>query len=452
MINANSVSRCITDKNTFYSLQQAESLGFDFVVAPLTDPSYRPDEGNTRNSDGSMQPPMLPGRVLHTLSSGAISNQIVGVVSDWIDLDSADQSVRSTSANVMKRELGWASHLTTQACIIPYPRHLQNPNYAQCINSFVSDPLFGMALWMHVPLREEDSMDDIDDSWEVWNSVRFLCEHNKKLGILLDLGETLPDREGLGRWWGEPVRAILIKTENFESNRGGYPILSNEHMEFVVRAMQKGVQVVIDARSIWGNTSCARDEWPSISQLSSSLPSSDQVPPPPPVAQIGTTSAVSNGDGQRLGVEAVRDYWGYISYLFRKQPTLDETEILEIPYRDFLQAPLQPLQDNLESQTYETFERDRPKYEGYQAAIECALREYKPCTAGERIILMVVGAGRGPLVAAAISASEAANRNVFIVAVEKNPNAVVHLHARAQAEGYVLAIYFSFPDYVLYRI
>jgi hypothetical protein len=40
------------------------------------------------------------------------------------------------------------------------------------------------------------------------------------------------------------------------------------------------------------------------------------------------------------------------------------------------------------------------------------------------------------LVAAAISASEAANRNVFIIAVEKNPNAVVHLHARAQAEGY----------------
>jgi protein arginine N-methyltransferase 5 len=294
-----------------------------------------------------------------------------------------------------------------------------------------------MALWMHVPLYPEDSMDDRDDSWEVWNSVRFLCEHNKKLGILLELGETLPDREGIERWWGEPVRAILIKTENFKSNGRGYPILSNEHVEFVIRAMQRGVQVVIDARSIWGDSSCVREEWPSISQLSSALPPSQIAPPPPPAAPIRTTNVVSDGDRQSLGVEAVRDYWGYISYLFRKQPPLDETEILEIPYRDFLQAPLQPLQDNLESQTYETFERDRPKYEGYQAAIECALREYKSCPIEEKIVLMVVGAGRGPLVAAAISASEAANRNVFIIAVEKNPNAVVHLHARAQAEGYV---------------
>lgn len=436
MLNRSNVSRCITNNNAFDSLQQAESLGFDFIVAPLTDPSYRPDEGNTRNPDGSMQPPMLPGRVLHTLSSGAISNQIVGVVSDWVDLDSADQSVRAISTNAMKRELGWASHLTTQACIIPYPKHLQNPNYAQCINSFVSDPLFGMALWMHVPLYPEDSMDDSDDSWEVWNSVRFLCEHNKKLGILLELGETLPDREGIERWWGEPVRTILIKTENFKSNGRGYPILSDEHVEFVIRAMQRGVQVVIDARSIWGDSSCVREEWPSISQLSSALPPSQIAPPPPPVAPIRTTNVVSDGDRQSLGVEAVRDYWGYISYLFRKQPPLDETEILEIPYRDFLQAPLQPLQDNLESQTYETFERDRPKYEGYQAAIECALREYNSCPIEEQIVLMVVGAGRGPLVAAAISASEAANRNVFIIAVEKNPNAVVHLHARAQAEGY----------------
>ena len=33
----------------------------------------------------------------------------------------------------------------------------------------------------------------------------------------------------------------------------------------------------------------------------------------------------------------------------------------EGPYYDYLQAPLQPLMDNLESQTYETFERDPVK-------------------------------------------------------------------------------------------
>jgi len=432
-------------------LQQAESLGFDFIVAPLTDPSYRPNEGNNRNSDGSLQPPMLPGHVLHTLSSGAISNQIVGVVSDWIDLDSADPSVRKMSANVMKRELEWASHLTTQACIVPYPEHLHSPNYAQCINLFVSDPSFAMTLWMHAPLCDDDSMIDREDPWEVWNSLRFLCEHSRKLGIILELGETLPCRESTERWWGEPIRALLINTERFSKNERGYPILSNGHVNFVIRAMQMGVQVVIDARSIWGDSSRSGGEWPCISELTSSLPSNQLIPPPPPVSPIDTMNVVSDGDKESSGVEAVRGYWGYISYLLRKQPPLDETEILEIPYRDFLQAPLQPLQDNLESQTYETFERDRPKYEAYQAAIEYALREYNPYAPEEQIVLMVVGAGRGPLVAAAISASEAAKRNVFIIAVEKNPNAVVHLHARAQAEGYVFKIYFKTKIFINVR-
>jgi hypothetical protein len=35
--------------------------------------------------------------------------------------------------------------------------------------------------------------------------------------------------------------------------------------------------------------------------------------------------------------------------------------------RDYLQAPLQPLMDNLESATYETFEKDASKYICYEA-------------------------------------------------------------------------------------
>ncbi len=42
------------------------------------------------------------------------------------------------------------------------------------------------------------------------------------------------------------------------------------------------------------------------------------------------------------------------------------------------QAPLQPLQDNLESQTYETFEKDGTKYATYQAAVAAALRDRVP--------------------------------------------------------------------------
>jgi type II protein arginine methyltransferase len=47
---------------------------------------------------------------------------------------------------------------------------------------------------------------------------------------------------------------------------------------------------------------------------------------------------------------------------------------------------------------------------------------------------MVVGAGRGPLVKAAINASKDANRVLRIVAVEKNANAVITLRNMAIME------------------
>ena len=43
------------------------------------------------------------------------------------------------------------------------------------------------------------------------------------------------------------------------------------------------------------------------------------------------------------------------------------------------------------------------------------------------VLVMVLGAGRGPLVRAALKASETSGRKVKVIAVEKNTNAVVTL-------------------------
>ncbi|PSC71639.1 arginine N-methyltransferase [Micractinium conductrix] len=103
-----------------------------------------------------------------------------------------------------------------------------------------------------------------------------------------------------------------------------------------------------------------------------------------------------------------------------------------------LESPLQPLQDNLESQTYETFERDGTKYTTYEEAVyRCLLDRVPQEEAESRVtVLMVVGAGRGPLVAASLRASVRARRRIRIYAVEKNPNAVVTLQNRAIADGW----------------
>ena len=57
------------------------------------------------------------------------------------------------------------------------------------------------------------------------------------------------------------------------------------------------------------------------------------------------------------------------------------------------QVPLQPLQDNLELQTYETFERDTPKYAAYEQAVHDALLDRVPQSeaATRTTVLMVRG-------------------------------------------------------------
>lgn len=47
-------------------------------------------------------------------------------------------------------------------------------------------------------------------------------------------------------------------------------------------------------------------------------------------------------------------------------------------FEDYLQIPLQPLMDNLDSNTYEVFEKDPVKYREYQRAIYLALLDRVP--------------------------------------------------------------------------
>lgn len=96
-----------------------------------------------------------------------------------------------------------------------------------------------------------------------------------------------------------------------------------------------------------------------------------------------------------------------------------------------LEIPLQPLYDNLDAYTYEIFEKDPIKYLNYQKAIELALVDRVPDAdiAKRTVILMVVGAGRGPLVRAALNAATNTKRRMKLYVIEKNPNAIITLTA-----------------------
>lgn len=143
-------------------------------------------------------------------------------------------------------------------------------------------------------------------------------------------------------------------------------------------------------------------------------------------------------------------YVQYIKFLFSRHVSTCQSSKSDggySSYRDYLQAPLQPLMDNLEAQIYETFEQDPVKYRQYELAITKRLLEVKerwkamrggdPDTGGgavPTVHIMVVGAGRGPLVACALSAACAVDVCVHIYAVEKNKNAVITLRNRCVSE------------------
>lgn len=150
-----------------------------------------------------------------------------------------------------------------------------------------------------------------------------------------------------------------------------------------------------------------------------------------------------------------RLHWEYLSYLFRRMDGLSEEESVEFEYRDYLQAPLQPLQDHLESATYEVFERDATKYVTYERAVHKALVDKfgnlstsntgtgvstssgSGSENGGRVpVVMVVGAGRGPLVQASLRASASSGVKIRVFAVEKNPSAYITLLDLHRREGW----------------
>ena len=62
-----------------------------------------------------------------------------------------------------------------------------------------------------------------------WNTIRTICDSNKKIGIALEITADLPSVEVLDRWCGEPIKCAMVPTSIFLTNRKGFPVLSKAH-------------------------------------------------------------------------------------------------------------------------------------------------------------------------------------------------------------------------------
>ncbi|GLV34518.1 capsuleen [Carabus blaptoides fortunei] len=182
----------------------------------------------------------------------------------------------------------------------------------------------------------------------------------------------------LERWLGEPVKCLIINTNLFITNKKDYPVLSRAHQELIRKFLQLDVQYIIKGKDHHGDIS---------------------------------------------------QYCTYINFLGKKlHVTSSYTDFIQ-GCEDYLQNPLQPLSENLETLVYEVFERDPHKYNQYQLAIQKALEDKRAEREEVELTVMVLGAGRGPLIRAVLNAGEITSCRLKVYAVEKNPHAVNTLYA-----------------------
>ncbi|CAG8622590.1 4955_t:CDS:10, partial [Scutellospora calospora] len=400
------LSRCQEEPNVTLVTAEARELGYDFIFIPITYPGYRRFlfEQLVDSVDINEMKIVEEWRKGYPFSredlvvkNADVSDFVVGKVSDWINLDSPEHSIRINSELILRQQLTWIGHIGISAALIPFPSD-SLMNYARCVNSIFGTVSY-INIWIKIPLILEDEILKSKETltWERWNKFRTLCENHVRLSIALEVTRDLPEDNILDRWFAEPIKAVILPTKIFLTNAKGFPVLSRRHQVFVRRFIKYKPNFVIDCVT----------------------------------------------DGPVHGSGGLAAYQEYVHYLNRTMPELTQVEQFALGYNDFLQSPLQPLMDNLESSTYEVFERDSMKYSLYEKAIHNALLD-RTTGSKEIIVIMVVGAGRGPLVTRSLKAAEKAQIRVRVYAIEKNPSAFVILqNKKAEVWGDKVTIVFS---------
>ncbi|KAF8656778.1 hypothetical protein AX16_002330 [Volvariella volvacea WC 439] len=338
------------------------------------------------------------------------AERLTVMVSDWLELDAADDWVRHDAEIALQQELSYASYLGVSTAILPSPRNREHvASYARVVNACLEKTPF-LQLSIRLPIYNPSALQsavtrsdsassiasgprlvisesakersstgpeqELESTWEMWDVIRTVCDYSTRLSLALDLTPALPTTLGvLKKWMAESVRFIYLPASTFIANAKGYP----HRPTFIL---------------------------------------------------VGANAGLHSRGGELA-------YSQYIRHLEATSPVVQASqkegtvENFAQGYQDYLQAPLQPLMDNLHSATYQTFERDPVKYRHYEEAIYRALVEWP---AQERIVLCVAGAGRGPLISRALNAVTRARRDAFVYAIEKNPNAFVTLQTRQKSE------------------
>ena len=225
------------------------------------------------------------------LDSSDWSSLIVGMISRDLNLESTCQSVRRIAEERLKRELNFSVHLGLAAILLPLNKP-NNSNLSRIIYTYLMKG-GNCQIWVRVPLssqsktrstngtcvqnslkssdkvstcitngrdickddkllsNEESNKDSnlVPDTWEWWDIFRGCANTEKRLFLALSLDKDGTDELRLERWLGEPVKAIILSTSLFLTNKRGCPVLPRAVQSVIKRFIPLKVQYIIEGRN-----------------------------------------------------------------------------------------------------------------------------------------------------------------------------------------------------------
>ncbi|ROW10723.1 hypothetical protein VPNG_05120 [Cytospora leucostoma] len=456
-----------TEALTDQQYGQVLDAGFGFATAPITNghfhervkelyTSHLKHLENSGLSDAEKANPSLPGPTVPTLTNKDTSlfpsSYILNVLaysSPWIDLGSSNPIIASLSRQALNLEVAYANFCGVRSVLIPGPRQDADgkavAQYARAIKE-VFHVATRVNVIIHMPMYREPGLEEKakllseelegtsstdkgvsqDDeinlfgAWDTWHTIRSVSEYSNRLFVALRVPRRLPEKELQTRWFAEPLHYLTLGPNTFQLNKTGNPSLSRHHQDWIFSCMRL-------KNAPWF---LLYDIGPSPSDLQVAAKAAETLQSDfPTLSDAARSTALTSAPG-------VNAYVLYMSYLERQQQPYSQLETQTLTgFQDWLQSPLQPLSDNLESATYEMFEGDPVKYNLYEEAMFQAMSEWKqlgkPTSSlkgdNAELVVTVAGAGRGPLVTRALKASERSGVPIQLWAVEKNQNAYVYL-------------------------
>ena len=148
-----------------------------------------------------------------TLAPNESMNQIIGIVSNWIDLCSNDVVIYDLSRQILKLEVAYAAFCGIMNVIIPGPRcyEADAPGLSQysraVLDALAAGPFIQFQIWLpmtgvsaHLDGRIGDlrnfarslgqapdvgPIDSVDvfGSWAAWDIIRSFCKYHPRLSV-----------------------------------------------------------------------------------------------------------------------------------------------------------------------------------------------------------------------------------------------------------------------------